>query len=121
MGHVRGHYRRDGSYVRPHYRRTRQAARPSTRPAPRAHGPRVEAAPTTGPTTWVRGHYRNGAYVRPHHRRISGPAVAVSSGAGILLFLLILLAVASVGGADTTENSGKHSTRHTDSGTDSNR
>lgn len=60
--HVRGYYRKDGTYVRPHTRRRpRTSARASSRqaaPQPRSSG-RVH----------VRGYYRkDGTYVRPHTR-----------------------------------------------------
>ncbi|MFE6780572.1 hypothetical protein [Streptomyces sp. NPDC057702] len=82
MAHVRGHYRRDGSYVRPHYRRSRRstAGRVPTRP---------RAAPPVA-TTHVRGHYRDGSYVRAHERRIS-PRQATVGGTGAVLLLLLLL------------------------------
>jgi hypothetical protein len=82
MTHVRGHYRRNGSYVRPHTRRT----------TPR----------TPGATTRVRAHYRNdGTYVRSHDRTVtaSQSAPADGSGCGSLLFtgLVILLILAAIG------------------------
>ncbi|MEU9031403.1 hypothetical protein AB0D46_28590 [Streptomyces sp. NPDC048383] len=97
MAHVRGHYRKNGSYVRPHTRRVkgpstsaREAVRRTTVPRPR---------PDPGATTHVRGHYRNGHYVRPHRRRISAPLAVATGGGGLLLLIFVLLALFGGGGA----------------------
>ncbi len=98
--HVRGHYRKDGSYVRPHTRRSRPAS--GRIPSPR-RSPEAQALPETVRTTRVRGHYRaNGSYVRAHHRQIGAPAAAAAGGGGLLLLLLILAALGS-GGSGATQ------------------
>ncbi|WP_411078251.1 hypothetical protein [Streptomyces sp. cmx-10-25] len=93
--HVRGHYRKDGSYVRPHTRRSRPAS--GRIPSPR-RAPEAQALPETVRTTRVRGHYRaNGSYVRAHHRQIGTPAVVAAGGSG-LLAVVVLLILAALGG-----------------------
>jgi hypothetical protein len=80
MTHVRGHYRRNGSYVRPHTRRT---------------------TPRTAGTTRVRAHHRSdGTYVRSHNRVVtaSQSTPADGGGCGSLLFagLMILCILAAI-------------------------
>ncbi|MFF7130464.1 hypothetical protein [Streptomyces sp. NPDC008240] len=114
MAYVRGHYRRNGSYVHAHHRRTRSAAPSSLRSVGysrnvRAAGSGSRSAPS-GPTTYVRGHYRNGSYVRPHHRRISPPAAAAAGGgAGIILLIVLVLALLGGGGTHSKGTPGKTS------------
>ncbi|MFF2655287.1 hypothetical protein [Streptomyces sp. NPDC058045] len=117
MPHVRGHYRRDGSYVRPHTRRPRgsaanRLASPAPAPALRTTVPRPRAATAGAATTHVRGHYRrDGSYVRPHVRRVSGPgAVAVGGGGVLLLLLLVLALLTGNGGTDSHDAPGKQPT-----------
>lgn len=94
MAHVKGHYRKDGTYVRPHTRRTRTK---SARAVPSQRGAsRPPLPPGVVPTTGVRGHHRaDGTYVRPHRRRIGAPAAAAVGGGGLLVIILIL---ATLGG-----------------------
>jgi hypothetical protein len=81
MTHVRGHYRRNGSYVRPHTRRT---------------------TPRTPGAIRVRAHRRSdGTYVRSHNRNVaasqSTPADGSSCGSLLLAGLMILLILAAIG------------------------
>ncbi|GGN88957.1 hypothetical protein GCM10010112_72920 [Actinoplanes lobatus] len=80
MTHVRGHYRRNGSYVRPHTRRT---------------------TPKTAGTTRVRAHYRSdGTYVRSHQRTVTtSQSTPTGDGddaslliAGLIILLILIAA-----------------------------
>ncbi|MFK8905438.1 hypothetical protein [Streptomyces sp. YS-3] len=105
MTYVRPHVRQDGTYVKGHYRRTRPTATAGTTPR------RTSVPPPrpvhTGPTTYVHPYYRtDGTRVRGHHRSISPRAVAAGSSAGFLVFLLILLALASGPGGNSPKPTG---------------
>lgn len=106
MTHVRGHYRRNGSYVRPHHRRTRPGSGKASSPRSAAytHSTAIASArrDSTDQTVRVRGHYRDGVYVRPHVRRTGTPAAAAGGG-GALLLLLVVLAFLSGGGTDVKD------------------
>ncbi|MFF8265670.1 hypothetical protein [Streptomyces virginiae] len=101
MAHVKGHYRKDGTYVRPHTRRTRPKSAhtiPSQRGASRPALP-----PDMVLTTGVRAHHRaDGTYVRPHRRRTGPPAAAAAAGGGGLLVLILILAALGGGGVGST-------------------
>lgn len=104
MAHVKGHYRKDGTYVRPHTRRTRPKSA-HTIPSQRT-GPRPSLPQDVVLTTGVRGHYRaDGTYVRPHRRRIGAPAAAAAAGGGGLLILILILAALGGGGGGTPQTS----------------
>ncbi|MEU9088556.1 hypothetical protein, partial [Streptomyces sp. NPDC048357] len=102
MAHVKGHYRKDGTYVRPHTRQTRPRSAhtiPTQRGASRPGSPQ-DVVLTTG----VRGHYRaDGTYVRRHRRRIGAPAAAAAAGGGGLLVLILILAALGSGGGGTPQ------------------
>ncbi|KOG51003.1 hypothetical protein ADK76_37930 [Streptomyces griseoflavus] len=109
MAHVRGHYRRNGSYVRPHYRRTKGSSRiaPSSRSST-SRRIRTTSPTPPGATTHVRSHYRNGSHVRAHRRRL-GPGATAAAGGGIALLLILLIAVLG-GGGGAEETPGQHPT-----------
>ncbi|MFD3699637.1 hypothetical protein ACFWUZ_26505 [Streptomyces sp. NPDC058646] len=99
MAHVKGHFRKDGTYVRPHTRRSRPKSAHTIPPQRGSSRPPLpqDVVPTTG----VRGHYRaDGTYVRPHRRRVGAPAatVAAAGGGGLMLLILILAALGGGGG-----------------------
>lgn len=108
MAHVRGHYRKDGTYVRPHTRRTKGAsAQPRVQSAvPPAVRPSVPYPRPENATTSVRAHYRkDGTYVRRHRRRLGPlesiapvPPVAVATGGGALLLLIVVVLLALFAG-----------------------
>lgn len=106
MTRVRAHRRADGTHVKAHNRRTRPRAGTTTA-APRRTAARPSTAPSipapAGPSTRVRSYRRaDGTRVRGHHRTLPpGTAVAGTGIGGLLIFFLILAALAP-GGSESS-------------------
>ncbi|WP_078496399.1 MULTISPECIES: hypothetical protein [Streptomyces] len=106
MTRVRAHRRADGTHVKAHNRRTRPRAGTPTA-APRRTSARPSAAPNVpapaGPTTRVRSYRRaDGTHVRGHHRTLPPGTAVVGTGiGGLLIFFLILAALAPGGGENS--------------------